>query len=104
MRNIEFLRLRDNEFEAIVAISKQILVAKDKTWAERRSDNSKLWKNRLHRRMKRRPGQRLEINVEAAPGELFAPLPNRIRLHSHRSPFVCRTGVGRVSDAIRWTP
>ena len=67
MRNIDFLRLRDNEFEAIVAVSEQIFIAKDETRAGRRTDNPKLWKNRLHRGMKRRAGRRLEINIEAAP-------------------------------------
>ena len=42
----------------------------------------KLWKDRLHRGMKRRAGQRLEINIKAAPSVLLAPFPNWITLHS----------------------
>src|SRR4029077_1198361 len=84
MRNIKLLRLRDDKFEAIVAISKQTLVAKDETRAGRRSDDSKLWKDRLNRGIKRRAGQRLEINTKAAPGVLLRPIPGHGILHSRR--------------------
>jgi hypothetical protein len=86
MRNIKRPRLCKNYFEAIIAISEQILIAKDETRARLRSDDAKLWKDRLNRGIKRRARQRLEINTKAVPGVLVAPLPNGI--DSHSSAFI----------------
>jgi hypothetical protein len=44
----DFPGLRYNESDAVVAISEQTLVAKEKTRAERRSDDAKLGKDGLH--------------------------------------------------------
>ena len=54
MRNIEFWRLRDDDFQAIVTIRKQIVVAKEEPRAQRRSDCAKFGKDRLYRSAKRR--------------------------------------------------
>jgi hypothetical protein len=92
MSSSEFPRLCYNEAYAVVAISDQIVVAKEETGTERRSDDAEFGKNRLHRGVKRRAGQRLEIKPEAAPGVVFAPLSNGIRLRIHCRPFGRRCG------------
>jgi hypothetical protein len=48
MSGSELTRLCDNESDAVVVISKQVFVAKEKSWTERRSDNAKFGKDRLH--------------------------------------------------------
>jgi hypothetical protein len=48
MRNIQFWRLRDDDFQAIVAIPKQLVVAKDGTWTKLRSYKPKLWKTSIN--------------------------------------------------------
>jgi hypothetical protein len=53
MSRSEFPRLGYNESDAVVAISEQILVAKEETWTERSSDNAEFGKDRLHRSVKR---------------------------------------------------
>jgi hypothetical protein len=90
--NSKFLRLSDNEAEAVVAVFEQILVAKPEPWAER-SNDSKLRQDRFHRGMKRRAGQRLEINSKAAPSVL-APFSDWITLHSP-APLAVFTGTTR---------
>jgi hypothetical protein len=95
MRNIQFWRLlRDDDFQAIVAIPKQFVVAKDGTWTKLRSYKPKLWKGWYQRGMKGRAGQRLEINIQAAPSVPLPPLPNWITLHSH-PPLAAESGVDR---------
>jgi len=41
----ELPRLRYNESDAVVAVSDQIIVAKEKTWAQRRPDDAELRKD-----------------------------------------------------------
>jgi hypothetical protein len=101
LRNIQLAALRDNEFKAIVAISEQIFVAKEETWAERRSGDVKLWEDRLHRCIKRSVWRWLEINVKAAPSVLLAPFPDWITLRGHCSPFGRRNGGRPDSGAAR---
>jgi hypothetical protein len=76
-------RLRYNESDAVVAVSDQIMVAKEKTRAQRRSDDAEFGKDWFYRRVKNGPGQRLKINLKAAPGVLFAPLQNGVTLPRH---------------------
>jgi hypothetical protein len=45
----ELPRLCHNETDAVVVISEQIIVAKEKPRAKRRSDDAKFGKDRLHR-------------------------------------------------------
>jgi hypothetical protein len=45
MRSGELPRLRHNESDAIVAVSDQIIIAKEKTWAQRRSDDAEFRKD-----------------------------------------------------------
>jgi hypothetical protein len=75
MRNIQFWRLRDNDLQAIVAVPKKIVVAKEEPRAKSRSDGAKFGKDRLHRGSKHRVGQGLKINPEAAPSVLLPPFP-----------------------------
>ena len=82
MRNIQFWRLRDDDFQAIIAIPKQIVVAKKKARAQRRSCCAKFRKDRLCRSAKRRAWQRLETNGKAAPSVPLPPFQNWITLHS----------------------
>src|SRR5262245_28262623 len=83
MRNIQLWRLRDDDFQAIVAIPKQLVVAKEEPRAKNRSDGAKFGKDRLHRGAKYRAGQGLEIYPKAAPSVLLPPFPNWITLHGH---------------------
>jgi hypothetical protein len=83
MRNIQFWRLRDDDFQAIVAIPKQLVVAKDGTWTKLRSYKPKLSKGWYQRGVKGRAGQRLEINIQAGPSVPLPPFPNWITLHGH---------------------
>ena len=83
MRNIQFWRLRDNDFQAIVAVPKKIVVAEEEPRAKSRSDGAKFGKDRLHRGAKYRAGQGLEINPKAAPSVLLPQFPNWITLHVH---------------------
>jgi hypothetical protein len=83
MRSSEFPRLCYNESNAVVAVSKQIVVAKEESWAKCRSDGVKFGEDRLHRGTKRRARQGLEINPKAAPSVLLPPFSNWITLHSH---------------------
>jgi hypothetical protein len=48
MLSSELPRLRYNESDAVVAITKQILVAKEKTRAKCRSNDAKLGEDLLH--------------------------------------------------------
>ena len=61
----ELPRLRHNESDAVVAVSDQIMVAKEKAWAQRSSDDAQFGKDRFYRRVKNGPGQRLKINRPA---------------------------------------
>src|SRR5262249_45629332 len=72
-----------DDFQAVVAIPKQIVVAKEEPRAQRRLRCAKFGKDRLCRSAKRRAWQRLEINGKAAPSILLPPFPNWITLHSH---------------------
>ena len=83
MRDIQFWRLRDDDFQAIVAVPKQIVVAKEEPRAKSRSEGAKFGKDRLHQGAKYRAGQGLEINPKAAPSVLLPPFPNWITLHGH---------------------
>ena len=91
MGNIQLWRLRDDDFQTVVAIPKQLVVAKEEARAQRRSRGAKFGKNRLCRSAKRRAGQRLEINVKAAPSVPLPPFPNWITLHSP-TPLAVFTG------------
>jgi hypothetical protein len=95
MRNIQFWRLRHDNFQAIVAIAKQIVVAKEGPRAHRRSRCAKFGKDRLYRSAKRRAWQRFKINGKAAPGVPLPPFPNWITLHSH-PPLAAESGVDRI--------
>src|SRR6516162_8147677 len=103
MRNIQFWRLRHDNFQAIVAIAKQIVVAKEVPRAHRRSRCAKFGKDRLYRSAKRRAWQRFKINGKAAPSVPLPPFPNWITLHSHHT-FGCRKWRRPDSGAIhlRW--
>src|SRR4029077_1762072 len=83
MRGGELPQLAYNESDPVVAVSDQVMVAKEKTRAQRRSDDAEFGKDWFYRRVKNGPGQRLKINLKAAPGVLFAPLQNVFRLPSH---------------------
>jgi hypothetical protein len=78
MSSGEPARLGYNESDAVVVISKQIFVAKEKPRTKRYSDDTQFGEDRPHRGLKRRALQRLKINTKVAPGVLLAPLPNGI--------------------------
>src|SRR5262249_36256391 len=99
MRNIEFWRLRDDDLQAVVAIPKQIVIAKEDPRAQARWRWAKSGKDRLHRSANRRAWQRLEINGEAAPSVTLPPFQNWITLHSH-SPLAAEV----VSTGFRRDP
>jgi hypothetical protein len=83
MPSSDFSGLRHKESEAVVTISKQVFVAKEKSWAKGCSNKAKLGKDWLDRGVKRRAGCRLEIDPQNASGVLFAPFPNGISLPCH---------------------
>ena len=72
----ELPRLRYNESDAVVAVSDQIIVAKEKTGAQRRSDDAEFGKDWFYRCVKSGPCQRLKIKLKTPEwGHIAAPLP-----------------------------
>ena len=91
MRNVQFWRLRDDDFQTVVSIPKQVVVAKEVPRAQRRSRCAKFGKDRLYRSAKRRAWERLKIDGQAAPSVLLPPFENWITLHSP-TPLAVFTG------------
>ena len=86
--------------KVVAAVLDQVLIAKDSTRAEHGSNDLQAFEDRRERGVKRRPGQRFEIEIRHAPRVLLAPLIDWITWRGHVESLSANHKV-RQSGALR---